>query len=83
MLRRKVGGAVVVARRGGAIDAFTAINHLFLHGQMIVAGSSYWNMGYGWHGQEVSDDKEGERTMKTLGENMAWVLKKIHAPEAE
>lgn len=82
LLRRKVGAAVVVARRGGAIDAFTAINHLFLHGEMIVAGSSYWNMGYGWHGQDVLGDEEGQRTMKKLGENMAWVLKKIHAPEA-
>lgn len=79
MLKRKVGAAAIVARRGGAIDAFNAVNHLFLHAQMIVPGSSYWNMGYGWHGQEVKDDAEAERTMRTLGQNIAWLLGKIHA----
>ena len=79
MLKHKVGAAAIVARRGGAIDAFNAVNHLFLHAQMIVPGSSYWNMGYGWHGQEVKDDAEAERTMRTLGQNIAWLLGKIHA----
>ena len=79
MLKRKVGAAAIVARRGGAIDAYTAVNHLFLHAQMNVPGSSYWNMGYGWHDQEVKGDEEGERTMRVLGQNMAWLLKKINA----
>ncbi len=78
MLKRKVGAAAIVARRGGAIDAFTAVNHLFLHAQMIVPGSSYWNMGYGWHDHDVKEDAEGERTMRVLGQNMAWLLKKIN-----
>jgi multimeric flavodoxin WrbA len=76
MLKRKVGAAAIVARRGGAIDAFNAVNHLFLHAQMIVPGSSYWNMGYGWHGKEVEKDAEAEQTMRTLAQNMAWVLSK-------
>ena len=76
MLKRKVGAAAVVARRGGAIDAFTAINHLFLHAEMIVPGSSYWNMGYGRADQEVLGDAEAERTMRTLARNIAWVLRK-------
>jgi multimeric flavodoxin WrbA len=79
MLKRKVGAAVVVARRGGAIDTFTAVNHLFLHAQMIVPGSSYWNMGYGGRDQEVRSDAEAERTMRTLGQNIAWVLRKTLA----
>ncbi|MFH0915695.1 MAG: flavodoxin family protein [bacterium] len=76
MLKRKVGAAAIVARRGGAIDAFNAVNHLFLHAQMIVPGSSYWNMGYGWHGRDVEQDAEAEQTMRTLGQNIAWVLKR-------
>lgn len=76
LLKRKVGAAAIVARRGGAIDAFNAVNHLFLHAQMIVPGSSYWNMGYGWHDREVEQDAEAERTMRTLGQNIAWVLKR-------
>ena len=79
MLKRKVGASIVVARRGGAIDAFTAINHLFLHAGMIIPGSCYWNMGYGWRDQDVVQDEEGEVTMRTLGENVAWLLEKIAA----
>ena len=76
MLKRKVGAAAIVARRGGAIDAFNAVNHLFLHAQMIVPGSSYWNMGYGWHGRDVENDAEAQQTMRTLGQNIAWLLKR-------
>jgi multimeric flavodoxin WrbA len=80
MLKRKVGAAAIVARRGGAIDAFNAVNHLFLHAQMIVPGSSYWNMGYGWHGRDVENDAEAQQTMRTLGQNIAWLLKRTVAP---
>jgi multimeric flavodoxin WrbA len=83
MLKRKVGAAAVVARRGGAIDTFTAVNHLFLHAQMIVPGSSYWNMGYGERDQEVRNDAEAERTMRTLAQNIAWVLKRTVSGSAE
>ncbi|MFC1868834.1 flavodoxin family protein, partial [Thermodesulfobacteriota bacterium] len=78
MFKRKIGAAVVVARRGGAIHAFDSINHFFLVRQMIVPGSSYWNLGFGGDKGEVEKDEEGIRTMKVLGENMAWLLKKIH-----
>ena len=77
MFRRKVGAAVVAVRRGGAIHVFDTINHFFLIGQMIVPGSSYWNMGVGREKGEVEGDAEGVRTMKTLGENMAWLLKRV------
>ena len=49
----------------------------FTIGEMIVPGSSYWNMGFGREKGEVNDDAEGLGVMKTLGENMAWLLKKI------
>jgi len=75
--RRKVGAAIVVARRGGAIHPFDTINHFFLISQMIVPGSNYWNMGFGRDKGEVERDEEGLRTMTVLGENMAWLLKKL------
>ncbi len=79
MFARKVGVAVVAARRGGAIHTFDSINHFFFINEMIVPGSIYWNMGYGRNIGEVNGDEEGLRTMSTLGKNMAWLLKKIHA----
>jgi len=82
MFRRKVGAAVVVARRGGTIHVFDSINHFFFIGQMIVPGSSYWNIAFGREKGEVEKDEEGILIMKTLGENMAWLLKKIHSRAA-
>ena len=78
MFKRKVGAAVVAVRRAGAIHVFNSINHFFFIGQMIVPGSIYWNMGFGLDKGEVEKDEEGLDTMKVLGENMAWLLKKIH-----
>jgi multimeric flavodoxin WrbA len=77
IFRRKVGAAVVAVRRAGAIHAFDALNHFFLISEMIVPGSSYWNIGFGLEPGDVERDEEGIRTMKTLGQNMAWLLKKI------
>jgi multimeric flavodoxin WrbA len=77
MYRRKVGAAIVAVRRGGAIHVFDTINHFFMIAQMIVPGSSYWNMGYGRDKGEVAEDEEGMRTMRVLGENMAWLLDKV------
>lgn len=79
MLKHKVGAAVVAVRRAGATNAFDAINKFFFINQMIVPGSIYWNMGYGLGAQEVKSDEEGMNTMKILGENMAWLLKKLNA----
>lgn len=76
-LRYKVGAAIVSVRRGGSIQAFDTINHLFLKCEMIVPGSSYWNMGIGREKGDVEEDEEGIRTIKTLGQNMAWLLKKL------
>ncbi len=79
MLRRKVGAAVIAVRRGGAIHAFNSINHFFLISEMIIPGSSYWNLGIGREAGAINDDAEGLATMRTLGANMAWLLKKTHA----
>ena len=77
MFKRKVGAAVVAVRRAGAIHVFDSINHLFLISQMIVAGSSYWNLGMGLAEKDVERDEEGLATMRTLGQNMGWLLKRI------
>jgi len=77
MFARKAGAAVVAQRRGGAMQAFNTLNAFFLIGQMIVPGSSYWNLGFGREIGQVENDEEGLRTMVDLGRNMAWLLKKI------
>lgn len=77
MLRRKAGAAVVAVRRSGAIHAFDTLNHFFLISEMIVPGSSYWNIGIGRDIGEVAGDDEGMGIMRDLGRNMAWLLKKI------
>ena len=76
MFSKKIGAAVVAGRRAGFVHTFDSINHFFLISQMVVCGSSYWNLGVGREVGEVSDDKEGMHTMQTLGENMAWLLGK-------
>ena len=78
MFARKIGAAVVAVRRGGSIHAFDSMNHFFLISQMIIPGSRYWNMGFGLEKGEVEKDDEGLKTMQILGQNMAWLLKKIH-----
>jgi len=78
MFRRKVGAAIVAVRRAGAIHAFDTINHFFLIGEMIIPGSSYWNVGLGLKKGDAENDEEGLQTMQQLGRNMAWLLKKIN-----
>jgi multimeric flavodoxin WrbA len=79
MFARKVGAAVVAVRRGGAIHAYDSMNHFFLISGMIIPGSCYWNMSFGLDKGDVEKDEEGLRTMQTLGQNMAWLMKKIQA----
>lgn len=78
LYRRKVGAAVVAVRRGGAVHVFDSINHFFTISQMVIPGSCYWNFGVGREVGKVKDDEEGMATMKVLGENMAWLLTKLH-----
>lgn len=78
MFKRKVGAAVVTARRGGCVHAFDSMNHFFLIGEMIIPGSDYWNMGFGLAPGDVKNDAEALATMKILGENMGWLLQKLN-----
>jgi len=79
LFKRKVGAAVVAVRRAGAIPTFDALNHYFLISQMIIAGSSYWNVGIGRGKGEVEKDEESMEIMDDLGKNMAWLIKKTKA----
>ena len=77
LYERKVGAAVVAVRRAGAFQAFNTLNAFFFISQMIVPGSTYWNIGFGREPGEVSADAEGIQTMENLGKNIAWLLKKL------
>ena len=79
MFKRKVGAAVVAVRRGGAVTVFNTINQFFFIEQMVVPGSSYWNLAVGLNPGDVEGDDEGMETMQNLGSNMAWLMKKISA----
>lgn len=77
LLRRKVGAAVVAVRRAGGCSTFMTINQFFLINEMVVPGSSYWNIGVGREPGAVLQDDEGMNTFKNLGVNMAWLLKNL------
>jgi len=79
LFKRKVGAGVVAVRRCGSYHVFNSLNAFFLIGQMIVVGSSYWNIGVGLKPGDVLSDEEGVRTMRDLGKNTAWLLKKLKA----
>lgn len=77
-LQFKPGASVVVCRRGGASAAFDRLNKYFTILNMPVVSSQYWNMVYGQTPGQVEQDEEGMQTMRTLGHNMAWMLKNLH-----
>lgn len=77
MFKRKLGAGVVAVRRGGASHVFGTLNNFFLIGEMIVVGSSYWNLGRGREPGQVQEDQEGVKTMQDLGRNMAWLLERL------
>lgn len=78
-VQNKPAAAICVCRRGGATAAFQTMNMAFEMMNMPVVTSQYWNIVYGREEGQVALDLEGMQTMRTLGNNMAWLLKKIHA----
>lgn len=76
-LRRKIGAAVVAARRGGATAVFAQINYFFLMKEMLVPGSTYWNFGLGAKMGDILKDEEGVETFQNLGRNIAWLAGKL------
>ena len=77
LLRHKVGAAVAAVRRGGGMTTVDTMNHFMLNKEMIVVGSTYWNMAYGKHIGDVLSDDEGMAYMRNLGENMACLIKQL------
>ncbi|MBC2581674.1 flavodoxin family protein [Clostridium sp. DJ247] len=79
LLKYKVGASVVAVRRGGGMTAVDTLNHFLLNKEVLLVGSTYWNMVYGKEVGDVLRDEEGMRNMKNLGQNMAWLIKKINS----
>lgn len=77
-MKYKVGASIVSLRRGGGLNAVDAMNHFFLNHEMIVVGSTYWNMVYSQLSREAEMDLEGIENIKNIGQNMACILKKIN-----
>ena len=77
LLRRKVGAAIVVARRAGQNFTFAQLNYFFLISEMIVPGATYWNVAFGREKGEVRNDAEGMDTVRNVAKNMAWLLKQL------
>ena len=72
-----MGAAIVVARRAGQNFTFAQLNYFFLIAEMIVPGSTYWNVAFGREKGEVNNDAEGMETVRTLARNMAWLMRKL------
>ncbi|MCR5269978.1 MAG: flavodoxin family protein [Prevotella sp.] len=80
-LQFKPAASVVVCRRGGASAAFDRLNKYFSILNMPIVSSQYWNMVYGQTPGQAAQDEEGMQTMRTLGRNMAWMIKKLNTSE--
>ena len=79
----KAGAAVVTCRRGGNTSSFDVLNKYFSISGMPIATSQYWNMVYGGSAEEVAQDAEGLQTMRTLGRNMAFMMKSFQLGKAQ
>ena len=73
-LSRKIGAAVSAVRRTGGIHTLDSMQHFFLINDMVVVGSTYWNMSLALHPGDYEKDDEGVATMKRLGENIVWLV---------
>ncbi len=78
-LKRKVGGPIVIARRAGHNFTLAQLMFFFMISEMIVPGSSYWNIAFGRQKGDVLKDKEGITTITNFAHNMVWLLKKTNA----
>jgi len=77
LFSRKLGGPVVVARRAGQNFTYAQLCFWYTINDMIVAGSSYWNVAFGAAKGEVEADGEGLGTVERFAENLAWLAKKL------
>lgn len=77
MLRHKVGASVVAVRRSGGLPAFNQLNNFLCYAEMLLPASNYWNVIHGTRPGEATQDEEGKQIMRTLGRNMAWLMKLV------
>ena len=77
VFHRKVGSPIVVARRAGVNFTYAQLLYFFMIMGMVVPGSTYWPIAFGLGPGEVTKDEEGMKTVATLAENIAWLLKKV------
>lgn len=77
MLRHKVGASVVAVRRSGGIPTFNQLNNFLCYSEMLLPSSNYWNVIHGTRPGEATQDEEGKQIMRTLGKNMAWLMKLV------
>jgi multimeric flavodoxin WrbA len=80
-LKGKIGGPVAVARRGGQTLTLQEMMMFFLINELIIPGSTYWNMVFGRNPGEALNDEEGMRTIRRFSENVAELIKKLY-PES-
>lgn len=83
LFRHKVGASVAAVRRAGGVPALDQMNKYILYAEMIMPGSTYWNILYGRVPGDGSQDGEGLQTMRSLGQNMAWIMKLIEKGKAD
>jgi len=77
LLSRKIGGPVVVARRAGQNFTYAQLMYWYIINDMIVAGSTYWNIAFGREKGQVLEDEEALRTVERFAENLAWLAGKL------
>jgi multimeric flavodoxin WrbA len=78
-LKDKVGGPIVVARRAGHNFTLAQLLFFFMISEMVVPGSTYWNVAFGRQKGDVLKDEEGIKTIRHFGQKIAWLIKKINA----
>lgn len=76
-LKHKIGAGIVAQRRGGGVAIQSTLHHMFLMNEMIIVGSTYWNIGFGREKGEVNNDDEAMANMENLADNIFWTLEKI------
>lgn len=82
LFRHKVGASVAAVRRAGGVPTLDQLNKYILYAEMVMPGSTYWNMLYGRVPGDGDSDGEGLQTMRSLGQNMAWIMKLVQAGKA-
>ncbi|ADW17341.1 NADPH-dependent FMN reductase [Desulfobulbus propionicus DSM 2032] len=82
MLRHKVGASVVAVRRSGGLPTFNQLNNFICYSEMLMPSANYWNVIHGTRPGEAVKDEEGTQIMRTLGKNMAWLMKLVEHGKA-